>query len=105
MRKILTDEVLAWVEAHCDLTTEEMAAGLGLTVQQTYSIRAKARAKGIAVGYYYNRHGCKESPKFTALKYLTERCECGLLLPCDSCLPPTSAWLATLRNGPGRVEP
>lgn len=46
----------------------------------------------------------KESQRWIELEASQARCSCGLLLPCESCIP-SIYELAGSRRGPGRVMP
>lgn len=101
-------ELARVVETAGTMSVREQAEALGLDVDRIYALRARARREGAS--FPMERGGAKEgvytpeSKKWAELEAKTERCRCGLLLPCESCIPEISA-IATGRRGPGPTYP
>lgn len=86
-----------WAKKTCADCLEEIA----IKTRERYY-----RLRGLPVPATKTRRGPKTAPT----RYRDEerdsapRCRCGLLLPCESCLP-TARELATSRPGAGRTYP
>lgn len=76
---------------------KQQATVFGVTVAKVYTLRSVARRRGFVVEV------CG-SKGWMELDRIRERCKCGLLMPCWSCIP-TATELAGRRLGPGHAYP
>jgi len=105
------DAQLARIVETCrTMTSHEQARELGVTTDRIRYLRHMAREKGYDVPREIGgRKGGavttnQESPRWRELEAHKARCKCGLLLPCDACIPSIYEF-AEARRGPGRVMP
>lgn len=101
----LRDSLIAQIIETCKtLSTHEQAERLGVSTERIRQLKCKARRLGYDVpreigGVKRGALPALESPRWRELEASQARCRCGLLLPCESCLP-TAAELAISRPGP-----
>lgn len=95
----LNAELARIVETYGKLSADAQAELLGVRVSRVYYLRNLARKRGhdVPVQYGGRTDGHHSSPAWAALDATTERCECGLLKPCEDC-GPTVYQLASARR-------